>query len=60
MMLTDEQKAKLRDFLLNDEGTPADETPGESAMKLLNLSEEQYHELEDEIEAFMLEFFENS
>ncbi len=59
MMLTDDQKDKIREFILREEGTPAEETVGESITKLLNLSEEQYHELEDEIEDFMTDFFVN-
>jgi hypothetical protein len=57
--LTENQKSQIRYFLENDEGTPADETPGESVKKLLGLSDEEYRELEDEIEEVMLEFFDD-
>lgn len=58
-VLTEEQKRKIRDFLGSDEGTPADETPGESVKKLLDLSAEEYVKLEDEIEEVMLDYFDD-
>lgn len=57
LTLTEDQKRKICDFLYSDEETPADETPGESVKKLLGLSEEEYKELEDEIEEVMLDLF---
>jgi hypothetical protein len=57
LALTKEQKQKICDYLDLDEGTPADETPGESVKKLLGLSEEEYEELGDEIDAVMMNYF---
>jgi|GEM_PF-4083487 len=51
-MLNKDHKNKIRRFIRDEVETPADETPGESMKKLLELSDEDYKIMADEIEEF--------
>ena len=59
IQLNNSQKMKINRLLKSNQKTPADETIGDTIKKCLRLSDEQYRELDEQINAYVEKFFDD-
>ncbi|MFA6096874.1 MAG: hypothetical protein WC788_04585 [Candidatus Paceibacterota bacterium] len=57
--LTDKQKKKIKALLIADRPTPGDVSIGDSVKKALRLSDKRFKELEQEIENYLVDYFDS-
>jgi hypothetical protein len=57
--LNEAQKKKINALLMSDQRTPGNVTIGDKIKKRLKLSDDEFNELNDEIENYIVSFFDN-
>lgn len=57
--LDQQQKIKIMSFLIKNKPTSANVTVGQEIKKLLNLSNDKYEDLKEDVEKFITSYFEN-